>query len=119
MTRDLFGEHVLDEPPTDGIDEAFRRFHRDNPAVYHELVSLARSLKKRGWTHYGIGALFEVVRFHKALETTDPEYKLNNNHRALYARLIMDECFDLADFFEIRVRTTDRPLSGEYDGAAL
>lgn len=99
--------------PRDGIEQAYREFHKKNPRVYRELVKLARSLKARGWQHYGIGALFEVIRFHRALETTDPEFKLNNNHRALYARQIMDENADLRDFFEIRVRTTRRPLEEE------
>jgi hypothetical protein len=101
--------------PRDGLEEAFWIFHRDNPWVWRELVRLARSLKHRGWQHYGIGALWEVMRFHRAMETTDPEFKYNNNHRALYAREIMDQCPDLADFFEIRERTTTRPCTGEYD----
>ena len=100
--------------PHDGIEEAFWRFHRENPRVWDELITLARSLKRRGLQHYGIGALFEVIRFRCALETTDIEFNLNNNHRALYARQIMEECDDLNGFFEIRERTTMRPLEDDY-----
>jgi hypothetical protein len=71
--------------PHDDIEEAFWPFHRENPRVWNTLIALARSLKRRGRQHYGIGALFEVIRFHCALETTDIEFKLNNDHRALYA----------------------------------
>ena len=88
----------------DKIANEFRRFHRMNPSVYDELVAISRQLKSRGRLHYGIGALFEVIRFHRALKTTDHEFKLNNNYRALYARLIMEQEKDLRDFFETRVR---------------
>ena len=36
--------------PHDGIEEAFWRFHRENPRVWDELITLARSLKRRGST---------------------------------------------------------------------
>lgn len=88
----------------DAIANDFRKFHRENPDVYLELVKISRQLKDRGRNHYGIGALFEVIRFHRAIRTNDPVFKLNNNYRALYARLIMDQEADLSDFFETRVR---------------
>ena len=82
----------------------FEAFHAGNPDVYDELRTLALRLKDRGWNHYGISALYEVVRFHRALETTDDTFKLNNNHRAFYARLLMKQVPRLAEFFEIRVQ---------------
>jgi hypothetical protein len=88
----------------DKLAKAFWVFHEQNPRVYDELVALARQVKSRGRGHYGIGALFEVVRFHRAIQTTDKKFKLNNNHRALYARLIMEQESDLASFFETRER---------------
>ena len=98
--------------PADEIERDFWIFHHENPHVYRKLVHLALQLKRRGWKHYGIGALFEVVRFHHALETTDPNFKLNHNYRALYSRLIMKEHeFLLGDFFEIRVRKCEKSES--------
>ena len=88
----------------DAIANDFRKFHRENPDVYSELVKISRQLKLRGRDHYGIKALFEVVRFHRAIRTNDPVFKLNNNFTALYARLIMNQESDLSDFFETRVR---------------
>jgi hypothetical protein len=44
----------------------------------------------------------EVVRFHRALETTDPDFKLNNNYSSRYARILMDEEPELAGFFQTR-----------------
>lgn len=96
----LFGLCICGKPGC--YDCRFSEFHRENPDVYRELVKLARKLRDRGHAHYGIGALFEVVRFHRALETTDAVYKLNNNHRSRYARLIMEQEPDLRGFFETR-----------------
>jgi hypothetical protein len=59
-------------------------------------------LKRKGWNHYGIKAIVEVVRFHRALETTDPDFKLNNNYSSRYARILMDEEPELAGFFQTR-----------------
>ena len=87
----------------DDIEAAALAFHRQHPGVYAELVRIARQLKAAGHKRYGIGALFEVVRFHRALATTG-DFKLNNNYRAIYARVIMAKNTDLAGFFETRVR---------------
>ena len=86
------------------IDERFQEFHRDNPHVYRELAALARKMKATGRNQYGIASLFEVLRWHRALETTDQDFKVNNDYRALYARLLMEQEPDLAGFFEIRER---------------
>ena len=88
----------------DKIANSFRKFHRENPEVYDELIKLALSLKDNGRSHYGIGALFEVIRFHRAIKTKDDLFKLNNNYRALYARLIMENEPRLYGFFETRIR---------------
>lgn len=81
----------------------FERFHRDNPRVYEELVRLARqAVAGRRLARVGIGMLWEVLRWHFWLQTTDVEFKLNNNHRSRYARLIMDSEPDLRGVFETR-----------------
>lgn len=94
----------LDEP--DRIERDFWAFHIANPRVYTELRDHALHLRRKGRTHYGVKALFEVVRFHRALETTDKckEWRLNNNYTALYARLLMTNEPELRDFFRTRVR---------------
>lgn len=88
----------------DHIAKSFWKFHAENPDVYDELVALSKQLIAAGRTKYGIGALFEIVRFHRAIKTTDPVFKLNNNYRALYARLIIKNLPEFEDFFELRVR---------------
>jgi hypothetical protein len=85
------------------IDRAFAEFHAANPDVYRCLVSLARDLRARGHQRLGIGMLFEVVRWQRHMTTVDADgFKLNNNYRSRYARLIMADEPDLAGAFELR-----------------
>lgn len=89
----------------DRIARAFARFHADNPHVYEGLRKLALQVRRVGRDHYDIGALFEVLRFEHAIETTSGDgLKLNNNYRALYARLLMDQEPELDGFFQLRER---------------
>ena len=91
------------------LEEFFRKFHKDNPHVYQSLVNLALQLRRKGRERYGIKSLFEVVRWHRAMETdSEDEFKLNNNHAPYYARMIMKNVPELEDFFYVRVLKNER-----------
>ena len=94
--------HVGPRPePT--IEEAFWRFHGDNPHVYAELVMLARRWRRRSpGRRCGIKMLFEVLRWRSGMRTAGDEFLLNNNYHSYYARLIMVSEADLAGIFELR-----------------
>ena len=83
------------------IQDKFEAFHEKNPHVYANLVKLARQLHEKGHDVIGIGMLFEVLRWNFMLKTDDPNsvFKLNNNYRSRYARLIMDTEKDLDGIF--------------------
>jgi hypothetical protein len=92
----------------DRIEREFKDFHAEHPEVYIGLVRLARTWQLNGSAKLGIATLFEVLRWNSHLnEGKDGGYKLNNNYRALYARLIMKNEPDLDGLFEIRERTTE------------
>jgi hypothetical protein len=92
----------------DRIELEFKEFHLEHPEVYNELVKLARTWQSNGSDKLGIATLFEVLRWNSHLNPQrDGGYKLNNNYRALYARLIMEQEPDLNGLFEIRERTTE------------
>lgn len=93
-------------PPT--IEEQFRKYHAEHPAVYALLVRAARQVLRTGRAHYGIATLFEWARWHMEIERDEhDDFKLNNNYRSRYARLMMEQEPDLADFFEIRELKAD------------
>lgn len=99
----------------DGTTAArFEEFHRRNPTVYRTLVRLAREwVNSTGRNKVGIGALYEVARWQIAIDTNDPDYKINNDFRAYYSRLIMAQEPDLADLFELRRSKADQFFEGQ------
>jgi hypothetical protein len=90
------------------IADRFEDFHRDNPRVYNTLVRLAREwVKTTGHGKLGIATLYERARWDIALETRSADYKLNNDFRAYYARLIMRRERDLDGLFDLRASAAD------------
>jgi len=85
------------------IQEQFEEFHRLNPSVYRRLAAMARQLLARGRKKIGIAMLFEVLRWQYYVNTNDPssEWKLNNNYRSRYARLMAKEP-EFSEVFEVR-----------------
>lgn len=76
--------------------------------VYFEAIARARALRRAGFAHYGIAAIVEAIRYDRAIAVRRDEagFRINNNHRALLAREIMDDpgCTDLVGFFALRER---------------
>lgn len=89
--------------PKRTIREQFSTFHNGNPQVYREIVGIAQQMRKRGVKKMGIALIFERLRWLHFIETFGEEdFKLNNNYKAEYARLIMNREPDLEGFFETR-----------------
>ena len=84
------------------IAEQFAAFHAANPQVYFALRRLALGLRGLGVQSYGIAGLFEQLRWNYTLQTRGDAYRLNNNYRSHYARLLMEKNPSLAGFFETR-----------------
>lgn len=93
-------EHVGPRERT--IAAAMWRFHLDNPHVYDEIVRLARRWKRAGHRKCGIGMIFEVLRWRSGMRTGGDDFKLNNNYRSYYARMVMAQEPDLDGIFELR-----------------
>lgn len=91
-------------PPTgrQSTSDRFRRFHNENPHVYVALIEIAREARRRGLDQWSIAGAFEVARFERKFGTTDRQFKMPNDFKPHYARLIMQECPDLDGFFETR-----------------
>jgi hypothetical protein len=86
------------------IDRQFRDFHSLNPHVYQELVALARKAKSHGANKIGIEYIFNIARWESMLKTKSDSdtFKLNNNFKSRYSRLIMENEIDLDGFFSTR-----------------
>ena len=89
----------------DTIQRRFEEFHRNNPEVYALLLALARDWRNAHKTRrVGIARLIEVVRWDMDVKVrpNGDGFKINNNFRSRYARLIMERNPDLEGMFEIR-----------------
>jgi hypothetical protein len=84
------------------IHDRFLEFHKANPHIYRGLVDLSRAWKQSGRDRLGIAMLWERFRWELAMETSGDLFKLNNDYRSHYARLIMEQEPDLEGIFETR-----------------
>lgn len=84
------------------LTQKFLDYHANNPHVYELFKTYANMAKKRGFKNFGAGAVFERLRWHMNVETTGDPFKLNNNYRAFYARLLMEEDPSFEGFFRTR-----------------
>ena len=98
---------LLDEETSETMHSRFLKFHADNPQVYEALHKLAVDLVERGQRKFGISMIYEVLRWQHAMRTTDPKFKLNNDFRAGYARLLMANDQRLCGVFETRRSSDD------------
>lgn len=87
------------------IKERFEQFHHENPHVYAVLVNIAREGKRRGIEQWSIAGTFEVARYERKFATTNDKFKLRNDFKPHYARLIMENESDLRGMFTTRELT--------------
>lgn len=80
----------------------FEIFHAENPKVFDLFKSFAIQAKAAGRGRFGARAILERIRWHTAIETSDPEFKINNNFHPCYARLLVVDDPSFAGFFETR-----------------
>jgi hypothetical protein len=83
------------------IQERFEAFHKTHPEVYAAVVAFSLSVKSKGFKKYAIGAIWERVRWHFAVDS-DNSVQLNDHFRSRYARLVMESEPALLGFFQIR-----------------
>lgn len=114
--RTLFDAAVESELLADDTIEArFQAFRRGHPEVYAALREIAFSLLDQGWEHFGISTCWEVVRYRTMLGAGPGEdrFKLNDNYKSRYARLLADQEPRLAEVFHLRaLRSASHPPSG-------
>lgn len=93
------------------LERAFIEFDRDNPRIYQLLCRFADQALAAGRARLGISLLFERIRWEVYITTaSNDEFKLNNNHRAYYARKWLREHPEHPEFFATR-RVKGEPRS--------
>ena len=101
------------EPPVkDKLQIRFERFHKANPHIADKLEAMALRLHHRGKRGRGIAQLFEALRYLEDIETDGDAFKLNNDFRAFYSRLIEQRNPTLRGFFTKRKSIANRSKYG-------
>jgi len=100
---------LLFDEPLSRVEREFRQWINtpDGTLCLQEATERALLLKRRGFKHYGIGAIWESMRFDYSVRVgpDEEDYKLNNNHRSHLAREIVKRTPELRGFFEMRTLT--------------
>jgi hypothetical protein len=84
----------------------FILYHYANPEIYREFEKMTLQTIRKGFSHYGSKAIFELIRWHTPIGD-DGEYKVNNNYTAHYARMFERKYPRYAGFFRKRVARAD------------
>lgn len=90
-------------PETD-LERAAEDFVAANPHVWDRFVSLTFRLIEKGRDRAGVALIFERMRWDWFIRTVGDEFKLNNNHRAWFARRFHAKFPEHGRFFETRGR---------------
>lgn len=85
----------------------FAEYHAENPDVYAKLREFALAAKRAGRTRMSINMLCERLRWYSTVEVKSDTFKVNNNWRPHYARLLMEQEPELKEFFETRHAKAD------------
>jgi hypothetical protein len=102
--------------PQSKLEASFWEFHRANPEVYLTLARLAKQAKHDHGKMIGMKALFERVRWEMQIQTRRRDFKLNNNHTAFYARMLMKNEPELAGLFALRKQKIQSSIGPSSDG---
>ena len=85
-------------------EERFGLFHKNNPRVYELFKQFTFEVINKGFRKWSADAVMHRVRWEASVITDDPQFKINNNYVAFYARLFMAEYPQYQGFFETRKR---------------
>jgi hypothetical protein len=97
------GEEEMSETPLQSIQQRFTEFHAANPHIYFAIVAKARKAVSKGYNKIGIGFLVEICRWEDGGSTISRDgFKISNDFRSRYSRLIEQQEPDLKGFFTKR-----------------
>jgi hypothetical protein len=82
--------------------KAFLKFHMANPFIYKLFERFSREALQAGLKHYSARGVFDRIRWETGVVTqTDDMLKISNNHRPLYARMLMHDYPEFEGFFRL------------------
>ena len=91
-------------PPAYPPLQAFKQNHKERPEIYDTIVAECRNWRDNyGLKKIGIAFIWERLRYIYVIKKRlGEEFKLNNNYKGAYARVVMYNEPDLKDFITTR-----------------
>ena len=87
----------------DGIkSEKFPQYHKDNPHIYEAFKHHTHLAISRGFKNFSAEFVFNILRWETGISAKHDPYKINNNYKAFYSRMFMNEYPEYANFFRVR-----------------
>lgn len=103
--RKISSQQIIAALQSEGVPDktidAFLKYHRTNPDIWASFEEKALEIISLGLSHYGAGAIAEVIRYERLKQGSDG-FKINNNYRAYYARVFETKWPEHKGFFETR-----------------
>lgn len=79
----------------------FPQYHFDNPHIYEAFKKYTFLSIGKGFKNFSAQFIFEVIRWETSVNGNDM-YKINNNFRAFYSRLFMNQHPEYEGYFRTR-----------------
>lgn len=97
------------------LEEKFLEFHAKHPEVYAALSRFSNQWRDRKGpdARLGIKMVIERVRWELALGAKDETPRLNNNHSAFYARLLMAQEPALEGMFMLKKQRYESTIGAD------
>ena len=90
-----------------GLKRKWWEWHKENPHVWDLFEKYTKQVIDAGYDNYSVNAIFERIRWHTDIETKGDAFKINNNHRAYYARYFHVMHPEHDGFFRVRELKSD------------
>lgn len=104
--EELFGDYPQ------SVLQRFKTYHKKNPQVFNRFSALAFQMKNTGRKVYSAETIINVMRWHTDLETNGEAFKINNDFKPLYARLLIYHYPEFDGFFKLK-KVTSKGIKSE------
>ena len=95
----------------------FKKYHDENRHVYRKFRELAFEMHQTGRERYSAETIINVMRWHHDLSTTGKPFKISNDFKPLYARLLVNKHPEFEGFFQFK-KVTSRGIGSEEEREA-
>jgi len=96
-----------------GIDDSkFPAYHKQNPKIYEGFKKYAFEAIAKGREYFSAEAIINRLRWDSLVAGND-EFKINNNYKAFYSRMFMNENPEYRGFFRTRGSVYDKTFDNQ------